>query len=347
MYDIILIDASGWAHATIAYNSIDPETALLQNFQTLSKTYPEAAVIVLWDHPEAKEVRRKLFPAYKTRERSPEVSELLRSCAAVTMQAGYAVWLDPEYEADDLIATICQTYTDKKILIYGRDKDMFALLTDNISQLTANIADPKSEKIPMTPRLVREKYGVLCDQWYDLSALAGDSSDTIPGVSQIGQGTAVPLLQKFGSIDTLVMQIDNVVLPPRRKKNLVAAIADGSLELYRSIIRPRIARTIPPHIANEIEKYDKHLQFSNSNTTEETETPMVADIAVGKSLFDVLDEDEDVTDPFVPNEFGVIPPQTGASTFTDDLAPWEEETKVIESIQLPDALSDLLMDEDD
>ena len=97
------------------------------------------------------------------------------------------------YEADDLIASYSKVANSegKKVTIISSDKDLMQLLKDGVSMI-----DPLKKK-EITIENVREKFGVGPDKVVEVQALAGDSSDNIPGVPGIGPKTASLLNSKI------------------------------------------------------------------------------------------------------------------------------------------------------
>ena len=104
------------------------------------------------------------------------------------------------YEADDLIAT----YVDKiltigaKVTIVSSDKDLMQLYKKDV-----RIFDPMKNKF-ISDVDVKNKFGVGPDKVIDVQALAGDSSDNVPGVPGIGVKTAAELINKYGNLETLL-----------------------------------------------------------------------------------------------------------------------------------------------
>jgi DNA polymerase-1 len=118
------------------------------------------------------------------------------------------------FEADDLMGTISKDVEkeDAKVVLVTGDKDFCQLVSDKVTLL-----DTMKNKITGTKE-VKEKYGVDPDRVIDVFALAGDAVDNIPGVKGIGEKTAVSLISKFGSLDELFKNLDDV---SKRHKTLL------------------------------------------------------------------------------------------------------------------------------
>ncbi len=117
------------------------------------------------------------------------------------------------YEADDLIAT----YVDQilsigaKVTIVSSDKDLMQLYGKNV-----RIFDPMKSKF-ITNEDVMKKFGVEAEKVIDVQALAGDSSDNVPGVPGIGVKTAAELINKYGSLEKLLKSAHEIKQNKRRE----------------------------------------------------------------------------------------------------------------------------------
>ncbi len=117
------------------------------------------------------------------------------------------------YEADDLIAT----YTEQinkigaKVTIVSSDKDLLQLHGKN-----TRIFDPMKNKF-LGKEDIKQKFGVKSEQIIDVQALAGDSSDNVPGVPGIGIKTAAELINTFGTLEVLLKNIHSIKQNKRRE----------------------------------------------------------------------------------------------------------------------------------
>ncbi|MCX7981507.1 MAG: DNA polymerase I [Syntrophales bacterium] len=109
-------------------------------------------------------------------------------------------------EADDIIGTLAKRFAQKglNVVIVSGDKDLLQLVNNKITMI-----DTMKDKI-YDVSSVKEKFGVEPSQIVDLLALAGDSSDNIPGVPGIGMKGAQRLLEEFGSLENMLAHIDRV-----------------------------------------------------------------------------------------------------------------------------------------
>ena len=117
------------------------------------------------------------------------------------------------YEADDLIVTYTKQILEKgaKVTIVSSDKDLMQLLKTGV-----RIYDPmKSKEIGLNE--VKDKFGVDPSKVIDVQALAGDSSDNVPGVPGIGIKTAAELINQYKSLEQLLKKAGGIKQNKRRE----------------------------------------------------------------------------------------------------------------------------------
>lgn len=133
------------------------------------------------------------------------------------------------YEADDIIGTLAKKAELTKIqtVIVTGDKDLFQLLDENI------VVYDELKNIWYDPDRVREKFGVGVEQLTDVFALAGDSSDNIPGVPGIGLKTAARLINEFDNLDNLLKNTRRV--KGQKSRENLEAYADKAI-LSKSLV---------------------------------------------------------------------------------------------------------------
>ncbi len=157
-------------------------------------------------------VRLEQFEAYKgQREEAPDdlkdqIPLILRFVEALRIP----VYEESGYEADDCIATLCKKAEKEgaKIYILSGDTDLFQL----VSPSTTVLYPDRSAKILQRydEKAVCDRYGLSPLQLIDLKALQGDTSDNIAGVPGIGKVTATKLLQEFGSLENIYLNLDKI-----------------------------------------------------------------------------------------------------------------------------------------
>lgn len=130
----------------------------------------------------------------------------------------------PGYEADDIIGTLAkqaaQLATDNgeplEIYCVTSDKDYCQLVSDKIKLLRPGFSLGEYEIVDL--KGVEAKFGVHPSQVVDVLALIGDASDNVPGVKGVGEKTAIPLIQKFGNLETLYENLHTIEKDSVRKK---------------------------------------------------------------------------------------------------------------------------------
>lgn len=178
-------------------------------------------IAVAWDTAEPT-FRHVQFEAYKAnRAEFPEdlIPQLARVKEVVGMYRIPCIEM-PGFEADDVIGALACRAADDGYMVYcvTPDKDYLQLVRDNL--LIYKPARPSSEDEIVGFEGVHAKFGVTPDRVIDVLALIGDASDNVPGVKGIGEKTAIPLIQQFGSLEALYDNIDKVEKAGVRKKLL-------------------------------------------------------------------------------------------------------------------------------
>lgn len=112
------------------------------------------------------------------------------------------------FEADDIIGTLATHANPEKfdVVVLSGDKDLTQLATDTI-RVDVTVKGV-SEIESYTPEHILEKYGLRPKQIIDMKGLAGDQSDNIPGVTKIGEKTAIKLLKEYDSVEGVYENID-------------------------------------------------------------------------------------------------------------------------------------------
>ncbi len=226
--EIYLIDGSGYifrAYYALAYSNrpamTNPEgtpVGAVYGFTSmilkLLKEHSHASIVVVFDAAR-KNFRYDIYPEYKANR--GETPEDLIPQFPLVRDAAIAFGLPAieleGYEADDLIATYANQAIEKgcNITIVSSDKDLMQLVNDNVKML-----DPMKDKYINRDEVI-EKFGVPPEQVIDVQALAGDSTDNIPGVPGIGVKTAAQLILEYGSLEELLARAEEIKQPKRRQ----------------------------------------------------------------------------------------------------------------------------------
>src|SRR6202522_3927065 len=158
--------------------------------------------------------RNTLYPDYKARRppapddlipQFPLIREAVRAFDLPCLEQG-------GFEADDLIATYAREAGERgaTATIVSSDKDLMQLVTDKVTMFDTM----KDRRIGIAE--VIEKFGVPPEKVVEVQALAGDSTDNVPGVPGIGIKTAAQLIVEYGDLETLLARAGEIKQPKRR-----------------------------------------------------------------------------------------------------------------------------------
>jgi DNA polymerase-1 len=162
--------------------------------------------------------RNKLYPDYKA-HRPPAPDDLIPQFALIreAVRAFDLPCLEQVgYEADDLIATYARLAGERgaTTTIVSSDKDLMQLVTDKVTMYDTM----KDRRIGIAE--VIEKFGVPPEKVVEVQALAGDSTDNVPGVPGIGIKTAAQLIVEYGDLEQLLFRAGEIKQPKRRESLL-------------------------------------------------------------------------------------------------------------------------------
>lgn len=186
--------------------------------------------------------RHKMYDEYKAgRKPMPEELRMQMPYAKKLAQAMGLTVLELEgYEADDILGTLAEMAGDSeetRAYILTGDRDSLQLINDRAHVLLAGNQDT----VTYDAAAFLEKYGVRPDQYVDVKALMGDSSDHIPGVPGIGEKTGFSLIARFGSLDAVYENIDS----PDITRGVRTKLENGRESAMLSRDLARICRTVP------------------------------------------------------------------------------------------------------
>jgi DNA polymerase-1 len=202
-------------------------------------------VAVAWDKPKTNIRRRlELYSKYKAGrkpapkdfyEQVPILHELLAAF-------GWPLYELDDYEADDIMGTLAVQATKKDIetMLITSDLDMLQLVgpLTHVYALKTGLSNIEL----YSPKSFEAKYGIAVEQFLDLKALKGDSSDNIPGVPGIGEKGGIELLKQFKTLDNIYDNLDLIKESTKKKleagkdlaylsKQLAAIWTDAPLKL--------------------------------------------------------------------------------------------------------------------
>ena len=165
-------------------------------------------IAVAFDHARIT-FRNQIYEAYKgTRKETPP--DLIKQFPVIKNMLNLMNIKVLEYEgieADDIIGTLSTSSSKENILLSG-DRDLLQLVNKNtVVWLTKKGV---TEIDVMDEKAIQNKYGFEPKGIIDLKALMGDASDNIPGVSGVGEKTALSLLNKYNTLDGVYQHIDEI-----------------------------------------------------------------------------------------------------------------------------------------
>src|SRR3954465_3900390 len=224
--ELFLVDGNNLAYR--AFFALPEELATSEGFPTgallgftnmlfkLLSDYKPRGVAVAWD---TRPVHRAELAADYKEGRRP-MPDLLREqfpfFRPIVEAFGYRNLEFEGWEADDVIATLA-TRADEagiKTCVVSTDRDAFQLVSDNVTLMMTprGVADVNV----YTPERVEARLGITADKVPDFIGLKGDPSDNIEGVPGIGDKTASQLIQKYGSLESVLEHVEEQT-PARRK----------------------------------------------------------------------------------------------------------------------------------
>lgn len=175
-------------------------------FMELVRMEPDYVLVAFDVH--APTFRHERYADYKL-GRKPADEDLLKQMPVVRellREMGVAVVELERYEADDLLGTFSRLAEKSgvKTLIATGDRDSFQLIND-----FTDIYYTKENAI-LDAEAIRTRYGLVPDRMRDLKALMGDASDHIPGISGVGEKTALKLLGEYGSLEGVLSHAEEL-----------------------------------------------------------------------------------------------------------------------------------------
>ena len=222
--NLYLVDGSGYLFR--AYHALPPMTR--PDGVPINAVYGFCRMLVadLLDKPEVDHIamildagevtfRNEIYDKYKA-NRPPPPEDLIPQFPLIREAArafNVTVCELKGYEADDLIATYARLAVEAgaTCTIVSSDKDLMQLIRPGVE-----LMDP-IKKTKLGPEAVMEKFGVTPDKVIDVQALAGDSTDNVPGVPGIGVKTAAQLINEYGDLETLLKRAGEIKQPKRRE----------------------------------------------------------------------------------------------------------------------------------
>ena len=218
---------------SIATSTGMPTNAIFGFASMLVKIVTEYGVqptVVSWDAGTSG--RTELFAEYKAQRRSrPDLLKQQWPAMEPLVEAfGYSNVRIEGYEADDVIASLAERalHADPPVpvMIVTGDRDVFQLIDERgLVKVMATARGITETKI-YDRQAVIDRYGIPPELIPDFYGLKGDTSDNIPGIPGIGDKTASELIQRFGSLESVLSHVDEIS-GPKRKQNLLEHAEDA------------------------------------------------------------------------------------------------------------------------
>ena len=245
---LILVDGSGYIFRAFyalppmsredgtPVNAVFGFTSMLLK---LSEDMEGENILVVFDAARTT-FRNAIYKEYKANRSEPpeELVPQFDLIKKATIAIGLKSLEVENYEADDIIATYVKIAKKENIetLVISSDKDLMQLIQDGVS-----LYDPM-KNIKIGPEAVLEKFGVSPDKVIDVQALAGDSSDNVPGVPGIGVKTASQLINEYGSLEKLLDNASSIKQEKRRESLLnnaeLAIVSKKLVSLFSDVPIP-------------------------------------------------------------------------------------------------------------
>lgn len=192
----------------------------LKNIEALCPEY----VAVAFDL-KAPTFRHEMYSGYKAQRKGmpPELSMQMPVMKEILRAMNVTILEKEGYEADDIIGTISRMCreSDTECFILTGDRDDLQLATDTTKILLTVTKGGTTATDEIDEDDFEDTYGITPDAFVDVKALMGDSSDNVPGVKGIGEKTAFQYIQKFGSIEKLYENLDDIIIKPAARTKLI------------------------------------------------------------------------------------------------------------------------------
>ena len=167
--------------------------------------------------------RHNMYSDYKgTRKPMPEeLREQVPLMQEVLKAMGIPILTLAGYEADDILGTVAKRMAGQgvEVSVVSGDRDLLQLADEKIKIRIPKTSRGTTEVHDYYPEDVKREYQVTPQEFIDVKALMGDSSDNIPGVPSIGEKTATAIIAAYGSIENAYAHLEEIK-PPRAKKAL-------------------------------------------------------------------------------------------------------------------------------
>lgn len=183
----------------------------LSMYYKIVEDYNPDYICVAFDRP-GPTFRHEDYEAYKgTRDKVPTEINSQFGILKDILESLNVKYLDLQnYEADDICGTLAMAASKegKEVYLVTGDRDYLQLVGDDRTVILTKKGITNVEVY--TPEKIKEDYGITPRELIEVKGLMGDSSDNIPGVPGVGEKTALKYVKKYGTIENLYENIDDI-----------------------------------------------------------------------------------------------------------------------------------------
>ena len=232
-----------------------------ENPTYIAAVFDTSAPTFRHDKYELYKANRQEFPE-ELIPQMPRIKEFLQAIGIPILEL-------PGFEADDIIGTLAHHASQKgyEVRCLTSDKDYFQLVNDHVKIMRPG--KDSSEYDIYGKEEVKDKMGVYPHQIIDFLALIGDSSDNIPGVKGIGEKTAQPLIEAYGSVEGIYENLHAITRDTVRNKlsdgRDLAFLSKELVTIHTEVPLPTHLEDCKPIMADAV-KVDQLLSLLNFNT---------------------------------------------------------------------------------
>lgn len=181
-------------------------------FKILEEEKPDFLTVAFDVH--APTFRHEIYKEYKgTRKPMPqELREQVPIMKEMLQAMGICIMEKAGLEADDILGTLAKRAEKDgmEVSLVSGDRDLLQIASDHIKIRIPKTKGGRTEIEDYYAADVQEKYQVTPLQFIDLKALMGDTADNIPGVPKVGEKTATELMVRFGSLDNIYANVEEI-----------------------------------------------------------------------------------------------------------------------------------------
>lgn len=266
----------------------------IRSIQKLIRDFSPKHFIVIFDGPENSKSREEIYPDYKkNRKAIPEdLPQQMQWASDYCDLAGIAQLSLPMVEADDTMGSVAK-WAEKlgcEIFLCSSDKDLCQLVSDKVF-----ILNTYKDNLVLDSQKAKEIYGVPPRLMIDFLAIAGDSSDNVPGLHGFGPKTAAKLLEEFGSLEELLSHPEKVS-GEKKQKTLreeaeTARLSKRLVTIDTSVPFPKEEHFFRLGKTNEEALKKFHQEHNFSSLLKEMENPSPSSHESTNPLYELVDDE--------------------------------------------------------